>query len=80
MTHIDLFIQLIAEHGKISTEEAKFIFEEFRHEFPGPAYLDRELTEAEAPEMLNLYRNNQDLLQWISQVVVQHSRRPLPSA
>ena len=80
MTHADLIIRLFAEHGKISVEEAKFIFEEFRHEFPGPAYLDKELTEAEADEMLSLYRNNQDLLQWMSQVMVQHGRRPLPNA
>lgn len=80
MTHADLIIRLIAEHGKISIEEAKFIFEDFRHKFPGPSYLDRELSEAEIDAMLSLYRNDQNLLQWISQVMVQHGQRPVPSA
>lgn len=80
MTHTDLIVRLIAEHGKVSPEEAKFVFEEFRHEFPSPAYLDRELSEAESESMLSLYRNNQDLLQLISQALVQYGRRPLPTA
>jgi len=79
MTHADLIIQLIAEHGKISKEEAEFIFEDFRHNFPGPAYLDRALSKKEADAMLKNYRNNQDLLRLISQAVVEYGRRPLPS-
>jgi|GEM_PF-5901270 len=80
MTHADLIVQLIVEHGKVSRKEAKFIFEDFRHHFPGPAYLDRELSVKEADAMFKSYRDNQDLLQWISRSVVWFGRRPLPSA
>jgi len=80
MTHADIIVQLISEHGGISLEEARFVFTEFRFDFPGPNCLDDDLTEKEAAAMLNSYRANKSLFDWIAQVMVRHGRRPLPSA
>lgn len=76
MTHADLIVRIIAENDGIPIEKAELIFKEFRHDFPGPDYLDRELSPEEIEIMLNLYRNNKELLQWISQAMAQHGHKP----
>ncbi len=76
MTHADLIASLIAEKSEIPIEKAELIFKEFRHDFPEPDYLDRELSSKEAEAMLIFYRNNKNLLDWISQVVARHNYKP----
>ena len=79
MTHADLLIELVAEYGRVSPEEAKFVFESFRSSFPGPEYMDRELSPNESEIMLNLYRKDQKLIEMVSQMMLQYHDR-LPSA
>lgn len=79
MTHADIFVQMIAEHGHVSLEEARFVFEDFKASFPEPEFLDRELSETESETVIKLYRKDRTLLQLIANMMLRYDDL-LPSA
>ena len=68
-THIDVLTEVIAEHANISLEKARSVMKKFRGKFPPPPYIDRELTEFEVKEMRGFYKQNRELLKWVSEIV-----------
>lgn len=80
MTHTDILVQIIADHGNVSVEEARFLFDRFRAEFPGPDYLGRELNEKERAAIIRTYHANRALMQWVAAVIESRKDDPLPRA
>ena len=78
MTHFDAIARVLAETGNVSGDEARIILTSFRHEFPAPDYLDRKLSENEIDITIDLYRKNQSLIKWISQVLAKQNQIPAP--